>query len=318
MRYVARSFLTNDISRCSHGALSPCCIDRNAPTERGDYSARAFEITFRIFVTHYHLGLPLPSRRSVRLLCLAIFILLAASSFAEEKGSAEQMLAHLDRIRLPARSFVTELSITDFRQGKKEREGTFRLYLRRTPNGFDSLAVCLTPMGDRNKLLLSKGERLWFYDPRSARAVPVSPSQFRSHSFVLDLFGSPLSSSYSAELEGEGTTTDLARHEIMANRLKLTSRGRGRSGTTIRYWLDKENSRPLKAEMFTSSGKLLRTVYYSEFRNVLGEQRPARLVVVNPVETSVNEVKFSSFSYHDTPDPVFEETQLPGALMVLK
>src|ERR1700686_845618 len=121
------------------------------------------------------------------------FVLLAQLSFGEEKSSAEQMLAQVDRVRLPSRSFVAELSITDFRQGKKEREGTFRLYSRRTANGFDSLAVCLTPAGDRNKLLLSKGERLWFYDPRSARAVPVSPSQFRSHSFVLDLFGSPLS-----------------------------------------------------------------------------------------------------------------------------
>jgi outer membrane lipoprotein-sorting protein len=251
------------------------------------------------------------------LLCLAFFLLLAASSFGEDKNSAEQVLAQLDRIRLPARSFVAELSITDFRQGKKEREGTFRLYSRRTPNGFDSLAVCLTPAGDRNKLLLSKGERLWFYDPRSARAVPVSPSQFRSHSFVLDLFGSALSSSYSAELEGEGSTTDLARREITAMSLKLTLRGRGKTGV-VRYWLDKENSRPLKAEMFTSSGKLLRTVYYSEFRNVLGEQRPTRLVVVNPVETSVNEVKFTNFSYHETPDPVFEETQLPGAVTLLK
>ena len=257
-------------------------------------------------------------RMPVLLLCLALLLLLAASSFAEEKSSAEQILAQLDRVRLPSRSFVAELSITDFRQGKKEREGTFRLYSRRTQNGFDSLAICLTPAGDRNKLLLSKGERLWFYDPRSARAVPVSPSQFRSHAFVLDLFGSPLSSSYSAELEGEGATTDLARREITANRLKLTLRGHGKAGATVRYWLDKENNRPLKAEMFSASGKLLRAVYYSEFRNALGEQRPTRLVVVNPVETSVNEVKFSSFSYHDTPDPVFEETLLPGAVTLLK
>ena len=246
-----------------------------------------------------------------------LVFLLAPASFGEDKSSAEQMLAQLDRIRLPSRSFVADLSITDFRQGKKEREGTFRLYSRRTTNGFDSIAVCVTPAGDRNKLLLSKGERLWFYDPRSARAVPVSPSQFRSHSFVLDLFGGPLSSSYSAELEGEGSTTDLARREITADRLKLTLRGRGKTAA-VRYWLDKENSRPLKSEMFTSSGKLLRTVYYSEFRNILGEQRPTRIVVVNPVETSVNEVKFSSFSYHDTPDPVFEETQLPGAVTLLK
>jgi len=256
--------------------------------------------------------------KGVLVLCPALFLLLAALSFAEEKSSAGQMLAQLDRIRLPSHSFVVDLSITDFRLGKKEREGTFRLYSRRTPNGFDSLAVCLTPPSDRNKLLLSKGERLWFYDPRSARAVPVSPSQFRSHSFVLDLFGSPLSSSYSAELAGEGTTTDLARREITATRLELSSRGRGKTGATMRYWVDKESYRPLKSEMFSNSGKLLRTVYYGEFRNILGEHRPTRLVVVNPVESSVNEVKFTNFTYRDSPDPIFEETLLPGAVTLLK
>ena len=256
--------------------------------------------------------------KGVLVLCPVLFLLLAALSFAEEKSSAGQMLAQLDRIRLPSHSFVVDLSITDFRLGKKEREGTFRLYSRRTPNGFDSLAVCLTPAGDRNKLLLSKGERLWFYDPRSARAVPVSPSQFRSHSFVLDLFGSPLSSSYSAELAGEGSTTDLARREITATRLELSSRGRGKTGATMRYWVDKESYRPLKSEMFSNSGKLLRTVYYGEFRNILGEHRPTRLVVVNPVESSVNEVKFTNFTYRDSPDPIFEETLLPGAVTLLK
>ena len=86
----------------------------------------------------------------------------------------------------------------------------------------------------------------------------------------------------------------------------------------MRYWLDKESDRPMKSEMFSSSGKLLLTVYYSEFRNVLGEQCATRLVVVNPVEASVNEVKFSSFAYRNTPDPVFEETLLPGAVTLLR
>ncbi|MDP9098046.1 MAG: outer membrane lipoprotein-sorting protein, partial [Verrucomicrobiota bacterium] len=148
--------------------------------------------------------------------------------------------------------------------------------------------------------------------------VPVSPSQFRSHSFVLDLFTSTLSASYSAELEGEGNTTDLVKREIIANRLKLTSRARGKAGATVRYWLDKENNRPLKSEVFAVNGKLLRVVYYGEFKNVLGEQRPTRLVVMNAVENSISELKFSGFSYHEAPDVVFEEAQLPGAVSLLK
>lgn len=248
----------------------------------------------------------------------ASLMFFAATSLGDDKLSAEQLLAQLDRIRLPVRSFVVDLALTDFRQGKKEREGTFRLYSRRAGNGFDSLAVCQTPARDRNKLLLSKGDKLWFYDPKSARAVPVSPLQFRSHSFALDLFGRLLSLNYSAELEGEGSTTDLTRRQITANRLKLTSRADGRTGGIVRFWMEKESNRPIKSETFGGGGKLIRTVYYGEFRNVLGEQRPTRLVVVNPVEGTVNEVKFSGFASRDTPEAVFEETLLPGALTLLK
>jgi Outer membrane lipoprotein-sorting protein len=248
---------------------------------------------------------------------LLFFLAVLRSSFAEEK-SAEQLLAQIDRMRLPARAFTVDLTMTDYRQGKKEREDTFRLYSRRTPAGFDSLAVCLTPTADRNKLLLSRDERLWFYDPRSARAVPVAPSQFRAHSFVLDLFGHSLASTYMAELEGEGATTDLARREIDALKLKLSPGARGKGGGIIRYWLNKESDRPFKSDVLAGNNKILRTVYYGDFRNALGELRPMRLVVVNSLENSVHEVKFSGFTYHDTPDAVFEEAALPGAVVLLK
>ena len=255
----------------------------------------------------------MPSR--IRFLFMVLLCVRSYASSLTEDKSAEQLLLQLDRIRLPARSFIVDLAMADYRQGRKDREGTFRLYSRRTATGFDSLALCLTPAADRNKLLLSKGQRLWFYDPRSARPVPVSPSQFRSHSFVLDLFGAALSSDYSAELEGQATTTDLGRHEITASRLKLTSRTR--TGM-IRYWFDKDSSRFLRSDIFAGNGKLLRTTYYGDFKTALGEQRPMRLVVVDPVNNSAHEIKFSGFSYRDTPDAVFDESQLSAAATFLK
>lgn len=250
--------------------------------------------------------------------CLALSLIVVVQRVFAEQKSAQELLAQIDGIRLPARSFTVDLAMADYRQGRKEREATFRLYSRRTATGFDLLAACLNPAADRNKLLLSKGERLWFYDPRSARAVPVAPSQFRAHSFVLDLFGNPLASSYAAELEGEGTTIDLARREINGIKLRLTSSSRAKGGGFIRYWLGRENDRPFKEEVFASNNKLLRTVYYSDFRNVLGESRPMRVVVVNGVDNTAHEIRFSGFSNRETPDAVFDETGLPGALAHLK
>ena len=240
-----------------------------------------------------------------------------ASGVAGEERSEAQLLLQLDRVRLPARSFTVDLAISDYRQGRKEREGTFRLYSRKTGRGFDSLALCLTPAADRNKLLLSKAERLWFYDPRSARPVPVSPTQFRSHSFVLDLFGSPLSSDYSAEVEGTAATTDLGRHEVKGLRLKLIPQSRTKTGT-ICYWFEKESAQFFRSDVFAGNGKLLRTTYYTDYRNALGDQRPMRLVVVDPIDNSAHEIKLSGFSYRETPESLFDENQLSSVATSLK
>jgi outer membrane lipoprotein-sorting protein len=229
------------------------------------------------------------------------------------------MLAQLDRVRLPNRSFVADLKATEFRGGNKERELTLRMYTNKTISGFDSLFICLAPPADRNKLLLAKGDKLWFYDPRSVRPVPVSPFQFRNHSFVLDALSSALSLDYSAELDADETVVDLSRRQFKANVLTLTPRGNRRGNASrIRYWIDKEIRRPIKSEVSSASGKLLRSVYYSDFRNVLGELRPMRLVVINAIERTVSEIKLSAFSYRDSAKSVFDETSMPQALNLLQ
>jgi outer membrane lipoprotein-sorting protein len=242
-------------------------------------------------------------------------IVCTAGSLAEEQSSAGKLLAQLDRIRLPARSFLADLRFVEFRQGKKERELMLRMYARKTASGFDSLFVCLAPSTDRNKLLLAKGEKLWFYDPKAERPVPVTPFQFRNHSFVLDALSSALSLDYSAELKSDEAIVDLARRPFATCVLQLTPRENRKSSTgTIRYWLDKQSYRPIKDDVASASGKILRTVYYGDFKNVLGESRPMKLIVINAIEGTVSEIKFSSFVYHDAPDAAFAESFLPQAL----
>src|ERR1700730_1883197 len=242
-------------------------------------------------------------------------ILCAAVLFAEDKPWAEKILAQLDRIRLPARSFMADLRFVEFRQGKKERELMLRMYARKTTSGFDSLFVCLAPSADRNKLLLAKGDRLWFYDPKAERPVPVTPFQFRNHSFVLDALSSALSLDYSAEVKGDEAIVDLARRPFATCVLQLTPReNRKSSKGTIRYWLDKQIYRPIKDDVASASGKVLRTVYYGDFKNVLGESRPMKLIVINAIEGTVSKIRFSGFAYHDAPDAAFAESTTPQAL----
>jgi hypothetical protein len=44
--------LINVVSRCSHGALSPCCESQDAPTERGGYRANVYEMAYKHIVRY--------------------------------------------------------------------------------------------------------------------------------------------------------------------------------------------------------------------------------------------------------------------------
>jgi hypothetical protein len=39
--------MDQDAPSCSHGAVSPCCMDQDAPTERGGYRADVCEMAFK-------------------------------------------------------------------------------------------------------------------------------------------------------------------------------------------------------------------------------------------------------------------------------
>lgn len=235
---------------------------------------------------------------------------------AAEKVTALQLAAELDRIRLPGRPFVADVAIEEFRQGNKERELVLRMHTRRNAAGFDSLFVCLAPPGDRNKLLLAKDDRLWFYDPKSARALPVSPMQFRNHFFIMESLNRALGAGDSVALEPEAVIVDLSDHQFSAQVLVFTSNDN--RGAKVRYWLERETHRPIKSEVSSAGGKLLRTVYYSDYKHVLGEKRAMRMVVLNAVEHTVSEIKLSAFVYRDSPDSLFEETFMPRAFTLLQ
>src|SRR5438270_13541860 len=95
--------------------------------------------------------------------------LLPTTIFAQDQIMPEQILTKLDRIRQPNRSFAVNITVSEFREGKKDHEATLRMYARKVGAGFDSLTVCLSPAADQNKLVLARGDKLWFYDPKSAR-----------------------------------------------------------------------------------------------------------------------------------------------------
>ena len=66
------------------------------------------------------------------------------------------------------------------------------------------------------------------------------------------------------------------------------------------------------------NGKPLRTLFYSDFKEVLGEQRPTRLIMLDPAESTVLDLRLSNFNYYEPHASLFEPDRLPAALAQLK
>ena len=227
-----------------------------------------------------------------------------------------ELAEHLDRVRRPTKSFSVGITVSEIRDGKVSRVGEYVVYARKVAGypDFDTVTICKTPADDRGKVLLTKGNEAWLYDPKSARPVSVSYDKIRNRFFVAYGLTASFVQEYDGENLGEDKALDAARKEHVCWHLKLTHRGKaGLVPESLQYWLDKETLRPVRGQIYSSSGKLLRTAYYTEFKNVLDEIRPTHLPIVSGVERGLlTDVRFTDLAYRDTPANLYTREAMPA------
>jgi hypothetical protein len=63
----------------------------------------------------------------------------------------------------------------------------------------------------------------------------------------------------------------------------------------------------VKVECFSSTGRVLKTVFYSNFRGFLGKARPCELIVVDGTAPGrITRIRFSEFAYRDLQDEAYD------------
>lgn len=255
------------------------------------------------------------------LLAMKSCLLLAAAFFGTNvllaaPPTAQELAVHLDNVRRPSKSFYVRIKLTEVREGKPDTVLEFDVFARKVAGypDFDTLTRCLLPESDRGKVLLTKGTQAWIYDPKSSRPVSVSYEKLRSKFFVSYGLTSSFVAEYDATLVGTEKVLDVARKERTCLHLHLAHReGSKIAPGSVRYWVDADNLRLVRGQIFSSSGKLLRTVYYTRFQQVLGRERPTRLPVVSGVEPGlVTDVEFKDLAYKDLSEDLFTVQAMPA------
>ena len=209
-------------------------------------------------------------------LCTSLSAAVAGTAVAAGR-SAEQIVERVDAIRFPSSDYQVDISI-ESRDGSGDQD--VRKYRVLAKGKEDSVVLTMEPASERGQALLMKGRDLWVFLPRVSQPVRLSLSQRLTGQVANgDLARANFSGDYEATLAASETLEGRP-----ADVLDLKAAERGVTYARVRLWADAENGRPLKAEFYSLSGRLLKTCSYQDYRKIGGEVRPTRLVMTDALK----------------------------------
>lgn len=217
---------------------------------------------------------------------------------------ANELVAKADAIRFPRETFETEITITNYRD---DQPGDVRRYQVLSRGNDHTIVLTLSPASERGQALLMRERDLWVFMPTVSQPVRLSLSQ-RLTGQVAN--GDLARANFAGDYQAEWTGTDVV-DGIETHVLDLKARGRNVTYARVRYWIATEDERPIKAEFYAVSGRLLKTSRYEEFHELVGRERPTRLVLQDALrEGEYSVLEYESMTLRDLPERMFTREYL--------
>ncbi|MES2817510.1 MAG: outer membrane lipoprotein-sorting protein [Pseudomonadota bacterium] len=214
-----------------------------------------------------------------------------------EQNAAVDIIRRADRIRAPSEPFRYSLTLIEMK-GEQEvsrqiLDVAMRFYKPTADQPGDARALVrfVDPPSERGKSLLSVLDKLWYYEPKLRRPIPISRQQ-RLVGQVSngDVVATDFELSYTSVLTG---TEDCDGRPCY--RLELERRWPYVTYPKINYWVDVQTSRPFKAEFLSSNDKVIRRAWYKDYKLALGIERPHEIYI----EDSLKKEQYTRMLYSD-------------------
>ena len=219
-------------------------------------------------------------------------------------AEALEIVMRADEIRFPRDSFQTEIAVRNLSAGEQNDERKFCVLSRGNEN---TIVLSTEPASERGQALLMRGRDLWIFMPSVSQPVRLSLAQ--------RLTGQVANGDLArANLAGDYIPTIIGREELdgqAAVVLSLSAVDRGVTYSRVKYWVAEKDSRPLKAEFYALSGRLLKTARYEEFRQMAGAIRPTRLVMEDALKKGeISVLTYENMNVRDLPERMFTREYL--------
>jgi outer membrane lipoprotein-sorting protein len=213
----------------------------------------------------------------------------------------EKILEKSDAIRNPQSDYTLLIKVTSHKPNRPPQVAEFKAYVKGREK---SVVVSQAPAMDRGRILLMNGKNCWGYLPNVSKPLRISlqdrlvgevangdiaRSNFSGDYDVVGITPSTLSSRKASVLELKAKTED-----VTYGRILLT--------------VEDVSYRPVMAEFYGFSGRLLKTCRYEDYKNLGGAVRPTRLVMTDAVAPDRwSDMQMSNMQIKELPERYFSK-----------
>lgn len=232
---------------------------------------------------------------------------------ADENAEAVAIIRRADRIRAPSEPFRYALTLIEMKGdqevSRQSLDVAMRFYKPIAEQAGDARALVrfVDPPSERGKSLLSIFDKLWYYEPKLRRPIPISRQQ-RLVGQVSngDVVATDFDLSYVSKLAASEDCDGRPCY-----RLELTRRWPHVTYPKINYWVDIETSRPVKAEFLSTNDKVLKRAWYQDYKLALGVERPHEIRIEDSLKKEqYTRMLYSNVRLEEVPEAYFQKEYL--------
>ncbi len=225
---------------------------------------------------------------------------IAASAATIAPVDADALVRRADAMRNGWPSFVVRVKISNFEDGKQDEEHLYEV----SQKGTDKTHVEFMSAREKGRNLLMLGDDMWIFLPDTSRPVRITPlERLTGNASNGDVARTNYAVDYDSVYIREEKVGDVDCHV-----LDLTAKRKGATYHRIEYWLSVEDSRPVKAEFYLTSGKHIKSATYDDFELVGGHRLLRRMTIYDQIrKTSHSVLEYSGYASRELPDKLFHQ-----------
>ena len=211
---------------------------------------------------------------------------------------AEAVLKRSDGYRNGWPSYVLHVKITNFESNKADEEKLYEV----SQKGTEKTYVEFMSPREKGQHLLMLGDDMWVYLPDTSRPIRITPLERLSGDASN---GDVARTNYAADYSPVYVRTEKAGGDDCYV-LNLTARRKGATYQRILYWVRVQDNRPVKAEFYLTSGKLIKSATFDDFLSVGGRAQLRRMTLYDEIRHNSRSVlEYSGMAPRELPDKLF-------------